>query len=221
MNRNFTEKFLSWAWSQPKPTFTTGLLYRQYCRLARVDEGTESDIRFRGFIGRLSSKGICVSLFHGCRVFPDSDVHMKLWEYSEAPWVILQDGLRNNGHISNRGGFDVLYENGNIDIPPVAPVLFSDGTSFFRVSRKLRRQDGESLLIQAYVIPRYGAKSSQGIIEKGIEGLPYRESLPYRAYEEAEWLMRSKYGIKTGIVKQKHLLDKAWETYDIWDLLRV
>lgn len=219
MGKDIAKKFLSWAWRQRDLTFTTRFLYHQYCLLSGTGGSEKDKMRFRGLMGRLSSRGLCVSLFRGNHVFPDAEIHAKLWDHPEAPWVILQDSLKNSGYVSNLGGFDVLYNDVSITVPPKASVLFYNGSSFFEVSKKLRRQSGKSISIQCYVVPRREAASPRGIRKKEIEGFPYRESDPYRAYEEAEWLVRSKYGIKTGLAGQKMLLDEAQEDLNMWELL--
>lgn len=212
MDRKMAGAFVSWALAEPDLTFRARVLYRQYCRITSKEAGDDrSKSQFRAMMGKLSSRGECVSLFRGCWTFPDAPVHVPLWASAEAPWVIVQDGLRSLGYVGNTGGFDVLFGEGDIHVPPKATVIFSNCPSFMRVSAELRSRAGAVLRIRCFVVPRKESVLSTGLVRRAVAGFPYRESSPERAYEEALWLTRSPYGGegKTGLAGQGSLLLEA------------
>ena len=209
--RGDTRKFLSEALGSDQATYSPHELYSLFLRTTGRESGASSESHFRGMMGRISDRGLAVSIFRGCWIFPAAEIMVRLSERYEAPWIIASDGLRRAGYEGNIGGFDILYDSGEINVPPVRKVIFASCRSMIHIRGELRRYSGNSISLDMTAVPRTGAGQGPGLEKRLFEKTWCCCSTPGRAREEALWLARSSWGKKTGLSGQEMLIGEMDE----------
>lgn len=213
-----TRNFLSFVLGGEQAAWTTGELFKIYCAETGREENDKAKTLFRGMMGRIAEQELAVSLFRGSWVFPDSEAMVRLFDHPEAPRIILSEGLRGVGYLSHTGGFEILYENQDITVPPRRAVIFSTCTSLIDVKAALVRRSGNGIYLDMAVVPRGNAGTGEGLEVRTSGKFSGLFSTPSRAREEAYWLARSVWGARTGISGQECLLlemDRENETCDL------
>lgn len=206
--RGVISAFVSWALGENRLTYDEESLYDRFARCA-LSAGTDgSHSRFAALLRRLADKGVAVRVLRDRWAFPDADVFVRLREHPEAPEVIIQDALLSLSRACHIGGFDILYREACITVPPKRMVIFSSGDEFYDLSADLRRFSGASIRLDAFVVPNPRAGTGRGIIRTEAEGFPCFLSDTARAEEDARWLVNSEWGKRTGFYGQRCLLEQ-------------
>ncbi len=217
--RGDTRKLVSWAFRENILTHEENELYRQYLRLSLEENSHRARSRFGDILKRLGSAGIAVRILDSCWTFPEADVFVRLREYPECPDIIIQDALKKKGIQCHAGGFDVLFQEACITVPPRRKVMFTDNRDFFEITADLRRFSGIVIRLNAFAVPSPDVHDteqndmqdtdiSNGIRTMTVGGFDYACSTVLRAEAEAWWLVRSEWGKKTGLAGQQILLEQ-------------
>lgn len=201
-----TRNFLSAVLGGEQAAWTTGELFKIYCEETGREENEKNKTLFRGMMGRIAEQELAVSLFRGSWAFPDSEVMVRLFDHPEAPRIILSEALRGVGYPAHTGGFEILYENQDITVPPRKSIIFSTCMSLINVKAALVRRSGNGIYIDMAVVPKSDAGRGDGLEIRTSGKFSGLFSTPLRAREEAYWLTRSVWGERTGMAGQECLL---------------